>query len=284
MSEWQVALAPRDEQDRIVAEIEKQLTRLESAHADLHRALDRLGRSHIALFGAAATGRVGLNADDPQYEQWATTTLGSVATAVEYGTSAKASESGDVPVLRMGNIVPGELQTAHLKYLPSAHEEFPARLLNDGDLLFNRTNSAELVGKSAVYHGVPASCSFASYLIRVRFSAAANADFVAYCINSSLGRAWVASVVTQQVGQANVNGTKLKAFSFRLPTRAVQDRIVDEVERRRNGVVRAERDVLSVVSGAERLRRSILQQAFEGRLVGSSNATTPAAPTQVAVS
>src|SRR5207244_3925336 len=94
---------------------------------------------------------------------------------------------------------------------------FPNLLLEDGDLLFNRTNSAELVGKSAVYHGSPSPCSYASYLIAVRLASGCLSDYLCFFLNSVYGRSWVAAVVTQQVGQANVNGSKLQALVFPLP-------------------------------------------------------------------
>src|SRR5581483_7949508 len=104
-----------------------------------------------------------------------------------------------------------------LKYLPTAHHEFPTLLLDEGDILFNRTNSPELVGKSAVFQGRPRPCSFASYLIRVRTSSLCRPAFLANFINSPQGRHWVAGVASQQVGQANVSGSKLQALRFPLP-------------------------------------------------------------------
>ena len=67
------------------------------------------------------------------------------------GSSAKTSDDADgVPVLRMGNIQRGELDWTDLKFLPTKHSEFPNLFLEVGDILFNRTNSFELVGKTAV--------------------------------------------------------------------------------------------------------------------------------------
>jgi hypothetical protein len=97
----------------------------------------------------------------------------------------------------MGNIQAGQLVMDEVKYLPHDHSEFPDLLLDAGDLLFNRTNSAELVGKSAVYRGHPSPCSYASYLIAVRFLQGCCPDLVAYFINSALGRQWVKSVASR---------------------------------------------------------------------------------------
>ena len=102
-------------------------------------------------------------------EGWCWATVDQVSTTVKYGSSAKTSlDLEGVPVLRMGNIQEGTLNLERLKHLPLDHSEFPKLLLANGDLLFNRTNSAELVGKTAVYRGRPDPCSFASYLISVR--------------------------------------------------------------------------------------------------------------------
>ena len=83
---------------------------------------------------------------------WVWATIDQLSIDQRYGTSAKTGETGSgVPVIRMGNIQDGELDLEKLKFLPHEHHEFPELHLNDGDVLFNRTNSPELVGKSAVY-------------------------------------------------------------------------------------------------------------------------------------
>ena len=103
-------------------------------------------------------------------EGWCWATVDQCSPLIQYGTSAKTNQnSTGVPILRMGNItVHGSLLLDSLRYLPFDHGEFPGLFLEPGDLLFNRTNSAELVGKTAMYLGKPLPCSFASYLIRVR--------------------------------------------------------------------------------------------------------------------
>ncbi|MYV97572.1 restriction endonuclease subunit S [Streptomyces sp. SID3343] len=158
---------------------------------------------------------------------WATTMLGCISTGIVYGTSLKTSESGDVPVLRMGNIQNQRLDFGNLKYLPFS-AELQDLMLADGDILFNRTNSAALVGKSAVFHG-EGPCSFASYLIRVRLHADVEPDFVHLWLGSSAGRAWAQRVKTDAIGQSNINGTNLGQFPLALPERAEQVRIVERV-------------------------------------------------------
>ena len=104
-------------------------------------------------------------------------------------------------------------------------------------------------------------------MIRVRFGNGCLPDFVSYFINSVFGRAWIADVVSQQVGQANVNGTKLQALAIPLPPFAEQTRIVAEVERRLSVVEELESVVTANLQRATRLRQSILQKAFTGELL-----------------
>jgi type I restriction enzyme S subunit len=167
----------------------------------------------------------------------------------------------------MGNIKDGSLVLDSLKYLPSSHEEFPSQFLRDGDLLFNRTNSAELVGKSAVYRGNPSPCSCASYLIRARLRAEYLPEFLAHYINSTFGRAWVSSVVSQQVGQANVNGTKLKALSVPVPPLPEQRQIVAEIEKQFTRLEAGVAALRRVQANLKRYRAAVLKAACEGRLV-----------------
>ncbi len=209
---------------------------------------------------------------------WCWATVDQLSTEVRYGSSAKCLEEleGGVPVFRMGNIVNGELRTDSLKYLPRNHAEFPELLLLPGDLLFNRTNSAELVGKSAVYRGQENAASCASYLIRVRFAEDGLSDYVAAYLNSSHGRRWIADVVTQQVGQANVNGTKLRACAIPLAPRVEQSRILSEIERVFSNVAAALDVARRNEKRCSRLRQSILKWAFEGKLVDQDPGDEPA--------
>jgi type I restriction enzyme S subunit len=208
---------------------------------------------------------------------WCWATVEQVTQFAKYGSSAKTSIDGaGVPVLRMGNIQDGSLDLTDLKYLPQDHDEFPDLLLREGDLLFNRTNSAELVGKSAIYHGNPSPCSYASYLIALRAVCGCTPELLCYYLNSWCGRAWIASVVCQQVGQANVNGTKLQALVFPLPPEPEQTQIIAEVERCFSNVAVAQAQVDANLKRAARLRQCILKQAFDGRLVPQDPTDEPA--------
>src|SRR5262249_17709760 len=117
---------------------------------------------------------------------------------------------------------------------------------------------------------------YASYLIAVRTLPGCQPDVVAFFINSALGRRWVKSVVSQQVGQANVNGTKLQGLAFPLPPLAEQEVLIGEVDRQLSTVGAAEHYIDASLKRAGRLRQSILKQAFAGRLVPQDPKDEPA--------
>ena len=207
---------------------------------------------------------------------WIWASLDQLACLVQYGTSAKTTDAArGVAVLRMGNIQDGALDLSSLKFLPDGHKEFPDLLLEKGDVLFNRTNSAELVGKSAVYLDEPKKASFASYLIRVRCSGLLPELLSGY-INSAYGREWVASVVSQQVGQANVNGTKLRQLGVPVMSRDEQREIARRVEAAFGWIDRLASEATSARKLIDHLDQAVLAKAFRGELVPQDPNDEPA--------
>lgn len=157
--------------------------------------------------------------------------LGSIIEMVQYGTSEKANSEGKgIPILRMNNIKDGYLDFSDMKHVILSNEIRESLLLFDGDILFNRTNSKELVGKCAVFHSSD-EYVFASYLIRVRLKPRiAISDFVAYCINSVIGRRQIDAISRQIIGQANINSQELRSLLLPLPPLDVQKDIMAHID------------------------------------------------------
>ncbi|CAK2365656.1 type I restriction enzyme, S subunit [Vibrio crassostreae] len=208
---------------------------------------------------------------------WVWATIDQLAINKRYGSSSKTNDdSSGVPVLRMGNIQDGKLDYGNLKFLPVDHNEFPDLLLNDGDLLFNRTNSAELVGKTAVYRDIGKPVSYASYLISVTFSEHVLPEIAVHYINSVLGKKWLSEVMNQTAGQANVNGTKLGHLAIPLPPSAEQKALIDELSNEFDSVDRQVEATALGLKQSEAQRKNILKSAFSGQLVPQDPNDEPA--------
>lgn len=198
-------------------------------------------------------------------KKWKWKTLGDVCESVEYGSSSKSKKEGQVPVLRMGNIQDWKLDWKKLVYT-SNKEEIKKYLLKHNDVLFNRTNSPELVGKTAIYKSeMPAI--FAGYLIRIhRKEDLLDADYLNYFLNSQTAIDYGKTVVISSVNQANINGTKLKSYPIPLPSISEQKIIVKKLDDLREETQRLANIYKRKLAALEALKKSLLHQAFAGKL------------------
>jgi type I restriction enzyme S subunit len=202
--------------------------------------LQRLEQERRSILGTQRHSRIAsapLESNDFPFQipsSWRWTRLGELTQLIEYGTSEKATLNEDgVPVLRMNNIDGGKVHISQLKYVSPSIKDLPRLYLRTNELLFNRTNSFELVGKTGIFKGGSDKCTFASYLIRIRLHEAyIFPDFVNLAMNADYFRTTqINTNVTQQCGQANFNGTKLANTLIPLPPLAEQKRVVSKVNR-----------------------------------------------------
>ena len=149
--------------------------------------------------------------------KYAPVKLKDVIIRYQYGLSEKASKVNiGVPMLRMNNIYESDLVINDLKYI-SKNKDFDKYKLNKGDLLFNRTNSKELVGKTAIFD-LEEDFTFASYLIRVEINTnLADIHYINYLFNSPILQFQKNLVSRQITGQANINAQEMQEFYFPLP-------------------------------------------------------------------
>ena len=204
ISDIQLALPHYDEQTRI-SRILDNLTLIQKGRERQLAALDELSYSiFIDSFGSP----------NEWSKKYLMTTIGDIAVSTQYGTSAKSGDTGKYPVLRMGNITDhGHLDLTDLKYQDIKESEIPKYTVAINDMLFNRTNSKEKVGKSAVIRtDIP--LAYAGYLIRVRYKNPRYAEFVATYLNSTYGKSLRQKMAKSAVNQANINATELKNISI----------------------------------------------------------------------
>jgi type I restriction enzyme S subunit len=195
---------------------------------------------------------------------------GDLIESSQYGSSnATNSESDGYPSLRMGNYnLRGEMDYSKIKYQEfEDDEEFEKYKLEKGDVLFNRTNSKDLVGKMCIYDGGLDDAVFASYLIRVDL----NEDkvlpeyFVTY-MNSHLGEIERQGKLKQAVSQANINATELREMEMEVPPLERQQEIVESLNYMRSKIDGIKSDVERKAKLVEDLPKSVLTQAFKGNL------------------
>ena len=217
--------------------------------------------------------------DKPHYpyelpEGWAWCKLEDIASDLLYGTSEKSLSEGLVPVLRMGNINRvGEIDWNNLVYT-SNQADIAKYSLKQDDLLFNRTNSAEWVGKTAIYKGNK-NAIYAGYIIRIR-TISVNADYINYVMNSSYHRDWCDEVKTDAVNQSNINAQKLSQLYIPIPPYKEQERIVNYVQRWTTLINNIEIEKSDLALSVAETKFKILDLAIHGKLVPQDPTDEPA--------
>jgi len=209
-------------------------------------------------------------AELPELPQgWAWDRLGLMTLGVEYGTSAKSQKAGKIPVLRMGNIQNFKFDWNDLVFTDD-EEEIEKYLLKSGDVLFNRTNSPELVGKTAIFQG-ERKAIFAGYLIRINhFPEMIDSRYLNYFLNSLIARNYGNLVKTDGVNQSNISGSKLVNYPFPYCSIAEQKEVADALDLYLSSIDYLDQIIEQALARAAGLRQAILKKAFAGELVPPS--------------
>jgi type I restriction enzyme S subunit len=201
-------------------------------------------------------------------ENWTWIAVKDATSLMQYGISVKSDsdEKNGFPILRMGNIQEGSIDLTDLKFIPANTESISNFIVETGDILFNRTNSPELVGKSAVYNE-KLRAVFASYLVRVRPNTnLILSEYLCWWINSMWGREWARNVRTDGVSQSNINAQKLSVMPVPLPPLAEQHEIVHRVGSLFERADAFESKVATATKRTEALTQAVLGKAFRGEL------------------
>ena len=220
--------------------------------------------------------------DTPHYENvpfevpksWVWCKLEDIVCELKYGTSEKSSSVGKIAVLRMGNITNvGTIDYSNLVY-SSNDEDIEQYSLEKYDLLFNRTNSSEWVGKTAIYKDEQPAI-YAGYLIRIR-PLLISPDYLNTVMNSGYYREWCYNVKTDAVNQSNINAKKLSQLMIPIPPLREQGRIVAEIDKwisLIDIVKNGKGDLQTVIKQA---KSKILDLAIHGKLVPQDPNDEPA--------
>ncbi|MEZ8882526.1 restriction endonuclease subunit S [Vibrio sp. 10N.222.54.F6] len=248
-----VPLPPPAEQKRIAAILDKADTIRQKRKQAIDLADEFLRSVFLDMFGDPVTNPKGFPLG----------TIRDLVDTANYGTSGKASETdGEFPVLRMGNITyQGGWDFTDLKYIDLTEKELPKYLVHRGDLLFNRTNSRELVGKTAVYNQ-DEPMAFAGYLVRVRPNELGNNYYISGYLNSGHGKKVLVGMCKSIVGMANINAQELQDIKILLPPIEIQN----QYESLAKSVYEKTMTHKSSSTELELLFNSLSQKAFSGEL------------------
>lgn len=297
-------LPPLAEQQRIAARAGELLAQSRQVWARLAKLPPSVKRFRQSALAAACSGRLTEDwrvrhrereaprfSDDTEWqvpepleipeipESWTLVALDDLVQRVQYGASHRADGDAKtgMPVLRMANIQDGRVDMTHLKYVHKELRGLDAFRLQEGDILFNRTNSPGLVGKAAVYERKrdkdgnlekPEEAIFASYLVRLVCDAERMLSrFLCAWINSPWGRQWARTVRRDCVSQSNINSSKLRRMPVPTPPLAEQREIVRWLDKLLHFADAVEVRVAAAMTRADRLAQAVLDKAFRGDLV-----------------
>lgn len=162
-------------------------------------------------------------------KDWKTAKLGELLVCSQYGLSLKAYNKGQYPILGMGHLQDGKILPEGIKYVNLSDKEFSKFKLNKGDVLFNRTNSPDLVGKTSIFD-LDGDYVFASYLIRLSVDQEKMLPyFLNYYMNRPEIQENIKKLASRGVSQSNISATKIKTLDIVVPGIEQQRDIVDKL-------------------------------------------------------
>ena len=318
-----VPLPPPNKQEEIVAEIEKQFSRLDEAVANLKRVKANLKRYKAAVLKAAVEGRLveteaerarreGRSYDTgaqllqriletrrsqwkgkgkykepaapdttdlPELpEGWGWANCGAVLSDIEAGASFKCIERPPVEdetgVLKVSAVTWGTFNELESKTCSDPDRIEEDYLVRQGDFLFSRANTIDLVGACVIVHQVSKRLMLSDKTLRFRVSSSVSEHWLLTCLRSKFGRDEIERLATgNQESMRNIGQERIRQIRMPLPPLAEQLRIVAEVGRCLTLLSGTEAQAEANLQRAERLRQSILQRGFSGRGDVSSTRT-----------
>ena len=258
VKEVAIPLPSLAEQRRVV-EILDQAGRLRRLRAEADAKANRiLPAIFLKMFGDPAANPM----------KWRTDPLGGAIVETQYGTSRRANTNGQgVFLLRMNNISSsGEIDLTDIKFVDLEPAECERQLLREGDIIFNRTNSADLVGKTGLWKESELSAVAASYLIRIRVDPDQLTPSYAWALmNTTHIKNVLAITARRAVGMANINATELRRLPWMFPPLQLQEdfaAVSDSIGQLNETRYRS-------MNATGQMFRNVLNRAFSGTLTAS---------------
>jgi type I restriction enzyme S subunit len=262
LGDAELVLPPLDEQRKIAAVLSAVQRAIERQERLINLTVELKKALMHKLFTEGTRGEPQKQTEiGPVPASWDLLPLGDNLDIAQYGLSVKGSATGTTPILRMTNQVDGRISDANLQRVNINREQLSKFKLAPEDVLFNRTNSFELVGRTAIFE-LPGDFVFASYLIRLRTKPSLRAGFLNHYLNWNEAQRRLKGIATRAVSQSNISASRLRGFLVPIPPPEQQDSIVaclDHIDRLRISHLRR----LSVTTS---LFRMLLQQLMTAEI------------------
>lgn len=262
---------PLHEQEEIVAELEKQFSRLDEAVANLKRVKANLEHYTAAILQCAVEGRVSrdgsVSAEPP--EDWIWGSCGDVIESIQAGASFKCVErppmDGEVGVVKVSAVTWGEFDELESKTCLDPERVREELFIRPEDFLFSRANTIELVGACVIAKTVTKSLMLSDKILRFRLSAHLDPIWLLICLRSRFGRSEIERLATgNQESMRNIGQDRIRQIRLPIPLLTEQRGIAAEVDRRLSIVRELEFEVDAQLRRAELLRQAVLTQLIAG--------------------
>jgi type I restriction enzyme, S subunit len=268
-----IPLAPMPKQLELVAEVERQFSRLDEAIANLKRVKAKVKRYRAAVLQSAVDGRIHVtdapaNVESPNRWGWAT--CGDVIESIQAGASFKCVErppvDGEVGVVKVSAVTWGEFDEVESKTCLDPERVREALFIRPGDFLFSRANTIELVGACVIAKTVTKSLMLSDKILRFRLAPRLDPKWLLICLQSRFGRFEIERLATgNQESMRNIGQDRIRQIRLPLPVLTEQRHIVAEVDRRLSIVREVEAEVDANLKRAQALRHAILGATFGGK-------------------
>ena len=241
------------EQQSIVDYLDSAFAKIDAMKANAEKALNEAK----ALFQASLKEML-----EPK-EGWKEKKLGDICSDIRYGTSTPSNENGEYKYLRMNNITnDGFLDVSHYKTISLPEKELEKCLVKRGDIIFNRTNSRELVGKSCVFTE-DENMVIAGYLIRIRLKEGFEPQFITYSMNLQRSLGLFQHLIVGAVHQANISANNIQKVIINYPPLSEQQSIVETLDTLKSKVDKLQANYDKISQECDALKQAILRQVFE---------------------
>ena len=253
LKEKYIPVPPLSEQQSIVEYLDSSFAKIDAMKANAEKALNEAK----ALFQASLKEML-----EPK-EGWEEKKLGDICSDIRYGTSTPSNENGEYKYLRMNNITnDGFLDVSHYKTISLPEKELEKCLVKRGDIIFNRTNSRELVGKSCVFTE-DENMVIAGYLIRIRLKEGFEPQFITYSMNLQRSLGLFQHLIVGAVHQANISANNIQKVIINYPPLSEQQSIVATLDSLKSKVDKLQANYEKISQECDALKQAILRQVFE---------------------